>query len=229
MNKIKRFNDYNEKELLELTEKEIEDLISLECAFEGIQLEMKEPIFMERETIIPKVTAYRICEITFLDLPTAEQFLHVLNRDRIYYTTYENNNYSCRYLEEITPEHYRKPKMEVISVVLPEVWREIKEEQKALHQRKEIFKKQYEAWEKWKNQREEILEPIQDAIITLQNRENDKRNCVQQFERYLEMAKGDFEIALLFYEKFPAMIKDEEFLQYLTETYGNKTKANNNE
>lgn len=225
---LRRFKDYNEKELLELTEKEIDDLISLECAFEGIALEVEYPIYTEKEVLIPKVTGYRICEITFLDLSIAEQFLNILNRDKIYYATYSGNDYSCKYLEEITPEHYRKPKIEVIEVILHEVWKEIEEEQKIIHKKKEIFNRQYEVWEKWIKQKEDILEPIHEAILAMKEKENKKQNCVQQFERYLDMAKGDFEIAMLFYEKFPENVKDEEFLRHLTETYGNKIKENHN-
>ena len=227
---LRRFKDYNEKELLDLTASEVEDLISLECAFEGIALKMEEPgSFKDEEMVIPKVTAYRIGEITFLNLELAEKILQIYNQEKIYYATYSDSNYTCKYLEKITPEHYRKPKIEVMEVILPEVWETIKEEQKVLHKKREALKKQKEIYDNWKEEKRQIQEPIWNTLTAIREKEKEKQNCVQLFEKYLEMAKGDFEIAMTFYEKFPKTIKDKEYIQYLTETYGNKIKENNNE
>ena len=223
---IKRFKDYTNEELLSLTENEIEELIRLECAFEGIAVMMEEPIWNEKEMEIPKVRAYTICDITVLSSERASEILDVITKGEIFYKTY--NTSDCKYLEIMDANHYRNPTISISDVILPEVWKNLKEEQKILSQKKALFKESLEEWKKWIADKDEISSEIYQKITELRNIENEKINCTNLFAKYLEMAKGDFEIALLFYEKFPKSIKEEDFIEHLKKTFQPKKETENN-
>lgn len=228
MSVVKRFKELSNAELLEMTENEIEELIRLECAFKGIAITMEEPIWEEKETEIPRVRAYTICDFTVLSSERAEEILDVLTKGELFYKTCANNDYDCKYLEIIDSHHYRNPSISIGDVILPEVWKNFKEEQKILSQKKALFKESLEEWKKWIADKDEISSEIYQKITELRNIENEKINCTNLFAKYLEMAKGDFEIALLFYKKFPKSIKEEDFIEHLKKTFQPKKETENN-
>lgn len=229
MTTVKRFKDYTNDELLSLTEEQIEDLIHLECAFKGIALTMEEPIWEEKETEIPRVRAYTICDFTVLSSERAEEILNVLTKGELFYKTCANNDYDCKYLEIIDSHHYRNPSISISDVILPEVWKNLKEEQKILSQKKILFKEAVKEWEKWVEDKNKISSKIYRKITELRYIERERTDCTELFRKYLEMAKGDFEIALLFYEKFPKSIKEEDFIEYLKKTFQPEKEIENNE
>ena len=226
---VKCFKDYTDEELLSLTDGQIEELIRLECAFKGIALTMEEPIWEEKGTEIPRVRAYTIGEFTVLSSERAEEIFDVLTKGELFSKTCANNDYDCKYLEIIDSRHYRNPSISISDVILPEVWRNLKEEQKVLSRKKTLFKESQKEWEKWIDDRDEISSEIYQKIRELQNNEAERINCTNLFAKYMEMAKGDFEIALLFYEKFPKSIKEEDFIEHLKKTFQQEKGIENNE
>ena len=229
MTTVKRFKDYTNEELLSLTDEQIEELIRLECAFEGIAPTMEEPIWKEEnEVIIPKVRAYTICDITVLSSERAEAILDVLTKGELFYKTCANNDYDCKYLEIIDSHHYRNPTISISDVILPEVWKEVKEEQKVLSQKKELFKKQKKEYESMIEKRLEISEPILEAIQEIKNDVLEKQRCCKIFQEYLILAKGDFEIALSFYKKANISLQGEDFIEHLKRIFQPKKETENN-
>ena len=228
MSVVKCFKELSDAELLEITEEQIERLIRLECAFRGIAITMEEPIWKDEEVVIPRVRTYTICDITVLSLERAEAILDVLTRGELFYKTYTNNDYDCKFLEIIDSRHYRNPTISIGDAILPEVWKNLKEEQKILSRKKTLFKEAQEEWKKWVADKDEISSEIYQKITELRNIVNEKINCTNLFAKYLEMAKGDFEIALLFYEKFPKSIKEEDFIEHLKKTFQLKEETGNN-
>lgn len=228
MSVVKCFKELSNAELLEMTDEQIDELIRLECAFKGIAITMEEPIWKEKEIVIPRVRTYTICDITVLSLERAETILDVLTNGELFYNTYTNNDYDCKFLEIIDSRHYRNPSISIGEAILPEVWKYFKEEQKILSQKKTLFKETQEEWKKWIADKDEISSEIYQKITELRNNEAERINCTNLFAKYLEMAKGDFEIALLFYEKFPKSIKEEDFIEHLKKTFQPKKETENN-
>ena len=228
MSVVKCFKELSNAELLEMTDEQIEELIRLECAFKGIAITMEEPIWKEEEIVIPRVRTYTICDITVLSLERAEIILDAFTKGELFYRTCANNDYDCKFLEIIDSRHYRNPSISIGEAILPEMWKNLKEEQKILSQKKTLFRESQEEWKKWIADKDEISSEIYQKITELRNIENEKINCTNLFAKYLEMAKGDFEIALLFYEKFPKSIKEENFIEHLKKTFQPKKETENN-
>lgn len=198
---MKRLTAYTRAELAELTEDEIQKLIDLECASEGIALLPPKPEKTpELELPEPDLKAYVVAGIIVSDMKHASRLLETITSGTIFKSDY-SGDYNRKYLKPLKQADYNYPKIEQESYYSPELYDELKRREKA-------HKEQYGAWKQLEKQYDEALEARQSIASEVFKAINEARDYYfeierirSQFERYLVLAENNRQIAMNFLEK----------------------------
>jgi hypothetical protein len=212
---MKRFEDLTDAELLEMAAQEgnIEDLIDLECAHQGIPLlpammeEPKKPEFKK------DVTIYVVGSFKFFNQGEAMGLIDVLNTCSLTDTTGWGNS------ERLYPlSDYNNPKMETKQIYSEALYSEIEKDLKAYENLKDQYELAKREYDVVKTQRDEVSDDIWDKIKEIQAQEYKKEMYKDRFNRYLTLANGDRKIALNFLNNaFPDAVNYPEIQDLVVE------------
>jgi len=197
MDNIIRFCDLNYDEKLKLTNAEVEGYIKLECAFEGIKI-LPEPIEPVKPEIGEKNDYFRIgyiSEMIFVNAEDAAKVLKVLETCDVIHTDYADDytyvNKIDKFKQNIgTVRYYSKVQYE-----------EHKEELEKYNREKKSYDMLREEYDKYRGQAMDIANDIWDEIEKVRGLNRLLLELTQVYKNYLEMAKGDSEIASSFLNK----------------------------
>ena len=209
---MKRYYDYEDHEILQMTDEDIDKLIEIECAVAGAPLRMEQPVPPQPSAVEPDVTTYTVPAGTlrFANKETAlaaVEFLNGLSRMRI---------------ESIIPRSYGAPyRVESddseLSVGTERNWSDVHyathakaiKDAKAAKDEYDRARREYDDAHK---KREASVKDVYDHVRHVRDRDADRRHCRQTFASYLELAEGQQEIALSFMLK-TAERYDEAFIR----------------
>lgn len=190
---MKRFIDLTDKEVYALTPEEVGYWIDLECAFEGIPLLPKEPVEPPAEKFHPDMTVYVVGGVNFANFEDASKFCKWVNNSARFDLEY---THGPRY-EKIAKEP-RPIEVSSLNVFSVGGWNVVKDEAKKyskLHNEYSEAKREYDAIAKKRNV---VVDRVNRVIDEVNTAERNRRRVQEKFNRYLELANNEREIALKF-------------------------------
>jgi len=190
---MKRYYEFNNEQLANLSAEEIQNLIDLECAMQGIQIlppKPKKPELVEFES---DLRAYEVAGFFLKEHDEAVELLDILNSFDLFTKDYGSNE-----LIKITKEDYRYPKLEVSEAYSPEYYSKIKAEKEHYEKIKEVYKSDTKIYEEAKAEIRKIEEEVLYKVDEAKQIIREVNNIKQLFNRYLKLADGDRAIAINF-------------------------------
>jgi hypothetical protein len=218
MSEIIRYNDLNYDEKFALTDEQVKDYIKLECAYAGVKI-LPEPTQPIKPEIGETINAYRIgynSDLTFEKAEDAAKVLEFLGKFNVVFTNWEANMTFISRVEKfnsrINPESFHTK----------EDYEKNKEALRLYNRQKESYDKLKEEYDKNYKLVNDIEEDIWDDAIEKRNAKKIQTVLTEKYLEYLDMAKGDTEIALSF---LTSAYKEE--LDKIEEVMGNDTFIKN--
>jgi hypothetical protein len=195
---MKRYDDYEDHEILQMSEDDIEKLIEIECAVSGAPLKMEVPVAPEASTVEPDVTTYTVSigTLRFAQKETALAAVDFLNGlPRLSQLSIIPHSYGQPYRVEPdtspevvgternwSAEHYARHAQAV-----------------GAHRRaKEEYDGAQRAYLDAQKKRESAVRAVRSYVEGIRAKEADRRHCRQTFASYLDLAEGNQDIALGF-------------------------------
>lgn len=194
---MKRFNDLSEAELTAITEDDVQRYIDYACADAGVPLLPSlppEPVPMafEPDTKLFSVSYH-------LNFPTAEGAARVMDAIR------ENGAVETDYLQtpsrvtsSVISRRRHEPTLNVTEAFSPELAARLKDDLAGAKQAEEIYAKAKKEYDSAVAQREAYAADIRSAVEAAWETRYRRENRQRDYERYLDLAEGNREIALRF-------------------------------
>lgn len=212
---MKRLSEHTNKELTQLTDQQVTDLIDLECAHEGLALLPPDP-GPEPVSEIPRPTEtfYKLFNIYVADREHVTRLEEALLSGQLYKTTYPTNDYSTRgtALRELNQNDYSFPKVETQKLFLEKDFP--KEQIRAHHKAKKAWQVLNKAYTEAKEARSEVEKRVNDAIQSAITDAHNRIVVTNNFATYLRLADGNEQVAMRFLERttdltvFPGLKED---------------------
>jgi hypothetical protein len=207
MKELKRFEELSEKEIKDLTENDIEKLINLECAQEGIKLlempekPLKPKVDADREMFVVALNSSDSERMIFDNMNDAKEVMELLMSKNMYHDSYDwEAGYSSKYIENepMDKENIQiKRKMFISENSFKERKNQLIEYQKKFKE----YEERESEYIKIKKQRDKIVEKIETKIEGIKEKERIKNNMLKRYSEYLELANNNGEIAKRFLTK----------------------------
>ena len=197
MSNIIRFQDLSYEEKLKLIDDEVSDYIKIECAFEGVKL-LPEPDEPSEPELGEKTDYFRIgyvSDLTFLKLEDAERALKILRTCDVITTNWTGDysyvNKIKKFDAKITTEIYHSK----------EQYDRNKDELEKYKREKESYDELKKEFDKANNLLMRIQDDIWSQMKEIRALDNLQKETTEVYLGYLDMAKGDAEIAINFLMK----------------------------
>ena len=191
---MKYFEDLTDKEILALTDKEIEHYCYLRTAQEGLTFVPKPSLPEPKKPNIQKtVTMFEACGVLFGCLANAEEFLELSPCTSTYDYAFGGYDYPWveEHSEEITTKRfYSKENVENLKVELQEY-----------NEKKSAYDAEQNTYNTFLRKLKELNKSIFDKVNELKKQEQHKKHLKKQYDNYLELANQDEEIAKNFFIK----------------------------
>lgn len=194
---MKGYKELTEKEIMELEEENIQDLIDLECANEGIKL-LKRPKEPKKPELQNDIICYQIDNMIFKTQKEAQMVFDVLRQAKTYKTNYNyESGYDFKYLEldDIFGNDLSIKKTTYMS---KNKYKEHQEMLTKYNSDKDLYDIKYSKWRKENDKRKKIEEIVRSHIDRAYEKESEKQDMLIQYKRYLELANNDELIAKKF-------------------------------
>lgn len=189
---MKRYTEYTNEELIELTQEEIQNLIELEIAFAGI-MPVMEPQLPNLASIDLKkeLTLYEVNGMLFKNAEEAQQVLKMDVWEENY--DYGGAGYDYKYGEK---------KDLNMSVVMYYEKEQIWKVRQALTENKRLndsYNQEKSAYDKFIKETKNIRESVRAAVDNAWTWKNDLDHAKSVYEKYLRLADGNEAIAQSFF------------------------------
>lgn len=196
MTDIKFLAEYTSEELAAFTDEQMAALIDLECAERGVPLLPLEPVEPESLNVTPDGMVYEIGGITFANHEDAQSIYELICSMKLVETHYTTNVITL-----LKKGHYNEPKITQKTAWTPGGY--------AVHGTKieanSILWDEYNGlmadYQDAVKQRADIQKLVWDACFEARQQIYDQQKMIREFSSYLELAQGQREIALAFFEK----------------------------
>ena len=197
---MRRFNELDKKELVNLTEKEIQRLIDLECAESGVPLPVACPDPPVKPVVTPTVEVFEVhvSTLRFKSREAAEHWVDELNQLDLLETYYLKGGYSYSGPQGIKPKDEVNFKMDKVTYWKPEEYELNKHVLEAYEENKKRWEKQKKEYDSTSSGRSECAETVREAVNEAYREHNTAEQIRNVYEQYLELAKNDHIIALDF-------------------------------
>ncbi len=218
---MKRMDSLTNEEILLIAEdpKQVADLIDLECAHLGLPLLPPDPGPKPKAAEFAKdAPYYEVGSFMFASSESAVKVLELALAEGIYERDYRDGEHVLLPMKE---NSYKYPKIEKGSCYTPETYNQIKDEIAAA-------KKKVDAWEALRKDYDKALKERKVTSESFWNRVRFARNVIgdiaditARFNRYLELAGNNKEVALNFlmdgYRNQNALVVEDGVLYYIDE------------
>lgn len=196
---MRRIDDYKNEELVALTDEEINMIIDLECAFEGVPMLPPEPKPLEDTPLEKTEVGYKIddMESVYFSQEDAEEILKLIMSKPMLVSDY-NRNYEVQFLRQADRTVPKVSKRLFYNENTAATEENRRLQLKPLKTNYEAAKKVYdEALKGRSGVQELVFEKIREA----QSIEATKQRYNTIWDTYINMAKGDITIAADFFVK----------------------------
>ena len=194
---MKNYKELTEKEVMELEEENIQDLVDLECANEGVKL-LRRPNEPKKPELLNDIICYEIDDMIFKTQKEAQMVFDVLRETKTYKTNYNyESGYDFKYLE-LDDTFGNDLSIKKTTYLSKKKYKEYEEMLIKYKSDKEIYDTKYQKWKKENDKRREIEETIRECIDKAYEKESEKQDMLLQYKRYLELANDDESVAKKF-------------------------------
>lgn len=197
---MKRYNEYTTKELANLSEEQIKQLIELECMINGVSSYYEKPELKEIKNLPePNVEVFEVAGISLTDKDEAIRLLEIMRSFksvvRTDYDYYIGCNSRIRYVKPddnyctITScRHYTK-----------ELYDTMKDTMKRNSESESYNKEVSELYESKMQQYFDIEAEVNMVVCEAKAYESKVEYAKQLFNRYVEMSDGNVDVAMNFF------------------------------
>jgi len=209
----------SDAEILALTDEQVEKIIKLKMAEDGVKILQKpeEPEYHEipeGNEMLFKVTG---AEALFSDRVVANEVLELLqkHRESLKETSY-THNYHHRFQKDFHLDYHGKP--ETLGIMPERVYSKdllasIKEDISANEDIKKRYNERKEEYENSNEDAERIKGEVWDKVYEVRRKQANKEAAYARFQEYLVLSENDTTQAMVFYKK--AYSPDDETIQYI--------------
>ena len=191
----KRYNELTDKEILKCTKEDIEKLIELECAIEGVKI-VDKPEEIVKPDIERNMQVFKVMGVLVRTREEAEIIAKAVQQVETYKVHYDYEiNYNDRYLEKdsegvdcsIIVENYPDKKS----------LDEVKEKLKRYDKEKKLYDDLKAEYDSARDKRLNIADIIWKHIDKVQSAERERIRMVEEYKKYVILANSE-EIAKRF-------------------------------
>ena len=187
---LKRYTDYSNKELSEMTDEEIEKLVDIECMLAGVVSKRIEPIYMKDPDIPePDANVYKVGDFMFTRLEDAERVKDCVNacestcRISYDYAYGYENGYLVSYSDPVSVDKKSTYTRDTYDRV-----KDIFVKRDKVKKDNEYLKKQFNSEsESYK----EIRDKVENAVYEAIKKQSELETAKIIYERYLNLSNGD--------------------------------------
>lgn len=200
-------NQLTEHEKTELTDEQVQFYIDLECATQGIQLLPDEPIAPNKPKIPFDLNYVTVGDISITSKAGKDIF------DLIRNSTVYKKDYGSDEVKEIDSKDYNYPKLTEEQGISSKTYQKHKEELQEYNRLLNIYNTKYLEYTTIYEQRKTAQDFIYNELQNARDFINTKVYLNNRWERYLELADGDSDIAKKFMlHAYP----DTDLIKYLS-------------
>ncbi len=193
---MKHIQDMSDEEILKLNQEDINNLIQLRYAEEGVKL-MQPPVEPTKHVFEPDLKRYEVNDIYFLTFEDAAAFVAAMRKGEE--TSYEwKVGSEYKYLKELNS--YRTDIKEV-GVFSKEKYLQVKDQLTLDTQAQENYKQMKKEYEECLENSAWIREEVNGRVQEVWDRHNRLEDLRRQFTTYLKLAEGNTDIAINFLTK----------------------------
>jgi len=209
----------SDAEILALTDEQVEKIIKLKMAEDGIKIIQKpeEPEYHtipEGNEVLFKVDGINVL---FSDRTVAQQFAELLRQNRkcLKETSY-THSYSYKHQKDWGLDYSGRP--ETIDIVEERVFSKdllasIREDIASNEEIKKSYDKRKEEYNEVNNQAETIKGEVWDRVYEVRRKQAEKEASYTRFQEYMALAENDKTKAMIFYKK--AYSPNEDTIQFI--------------
>lgn len=212
---MKRYNEYTELELANMTSEQISNLIDIECMAEGAPISVQKPIYVDVPEIDPpKESVYYldVGSVFLLSQEEAEALKKVIDSLKTRVRT--EYSYGMDYRKK-----YIMPFESVVSIkkekyYSKDAYFKISDDLEAISKAEKINSEREELYNKSLEKRKKIELEVMEAYYESLDYKRNVEEAKKMYEKYIELAEGNVEVAEKFFEKteyydFIDVIKEE--------------------
>lgn len=205
---MKRVSELSRDELLALEDSQIDILVDLECAYEGLAF-CDRPVPLDIPKIEPDTTLYLTNGIYFKSLEVAQKLCSFLmeNADDLRHVS-GGYGYSTAHHEEKQLDQWGQESLSKISQTKVYSAKLLAEHQSSLDKCKKMeieHKHKQEAWDKYFEKRRQLEKRVWDKYNEAREWKNDFDTLARALDRYMVLAGNDQNIAEKFFrEAYPS-------------------------
>lgn len=193
---MKRLDDMTSRELVNLTEEQVKDLIDIECAFAGARLLPPEPVYKQPAIIEPDAILYIVGGIKFKRQDQAMEIVEALEAMDLAQTGYA---YEAGYNNEyIKDEPANPPQIESKKVFTRTAFEKHKSQLTANKVEDTAYENQVKLYREIKDERRDVEDRVLKRIRDAREEVEEQQRIVTQFDRYLTLADGARPMAIRF-------------------------------
>lgn len=197
---MKRFSDLNEAELTSLTDADIARYIDYACAENGVALLPTLPPAPQPVEFTPDAKLYQVdYHWSFATAEDAAKVVQVLNECRAIDTGYLQTPSSVT--STVISGRKSAPSMSVQDAFSAELAAKLKDELAGAKQAEDIYAKAKKVYDAAVSERECYADEIRDKVANAWEVRNRREARQRDYDRYLELADGNADIALRFLVK----------------------------
>ena len=203
-----------DEELAAMTDDQIDALVILQCAREGIPLQPPKPDEPTEPDSQPDTTVYLVGGETFEYLKDAEKVLTALQSGKRINVGSVTGGYSYGYPDRILGPDNSTININHKKVFAPETAKRVKEIWENYKEIKEDYNKQNRDWESNHTRVKEIRDTIMNPIKAARSRSRRRQEIARAFNIYSELSGEQNEITMNFlrnaYPDINQLFKDDE-------------------
>jgi hypothetical protein len=186
---MKRLEDHTDEELVSLSQQQIQDLIDLECAHEGIPLLPEMPKKPEIKKPEPDLTLYEVPDACFQNQEDANRVIDLMNSlPRMHQEYYGKGYVKSKELETIRMKKEFSEEARIRT----------KAQTASANEAENRYEKEKKTYDDIANQRKDVIDKVTEAVNEAFYEFRKISQYKKQYTRYLQLSEGEKDIALNF-------------------------------
>jgi hypothetical protein len=190
---MKSIHELTNEEIAELTDEQVNMFIDVECAYKGAPLLPPMPVEPPKPEAEPDKTFYGVADMWFATAAEAAEVLAVVSKHQQYTYDWRGNHYVAKRGAAYNGEDVRTKKM-----FSPEHYEMHRKELEKYESDKKLYDSEKKRYDEALGKRGDTTQDVWDIVSKARDIKSERGQIKRTYDRYLEIAKGDKEIAFSF-------------------------------
>jgi len=194
---MKTYKDYTDDELMALDDDQLDMLIDLQCAINGVPLLPIEPEPVNIDLPPTDAQVYEVAGFYFKERESADRIMEAINKEVRVDVTYDwQLSDRTEYIQGYASTGANITAKDVYS---NDLYDETKAKRAKLKAMKDLYDKQRGDFDSIKSQREESASEVFRSVYKAREERENKIIAHQRYDRYVKLANGDANLANKFF------------------------------